>query len=102
MCAPSNTAVDQLTEKVHRTGLKVVRLCAKSREAIDSPVAFLSLHRQVSQIFVILIKNVHSVIQYTLHSMVCGLYAVQRSLILLNIHIYIFGNNIATQQLHSS
>ena len=48
MCAPSNTAVDQLTEKVHRTGLKVVRLCAKSREAIDSPVAFLSLHRQVS------------------------------------------------------
>ncbi|XP_063694944.1 regulator of nonsense transcripts 1-like isoform X1 [Bolinopsis microptera] len=47
MCAPSNTAVDQLTEKVHRTGLKVVRLCAKSREAIDSPVAFLSLHRQV-------------------------------------------------------
>ena len=48
MCAPSNTAVDQLTEKVHRTGLKVVRLCAKSREAIESPVAFLSLHRQVS------------------------------------------------------
>ena len=30
------------------------------------------------------------------------IYAVQRSLILLNIHIYIFGNNIATQQLHSS
>ena len=29
------------------------------------------------------------------------IYAVQRSLILLNIHIYIFGNNIATQQLHS-
>ena len=34
VCAPSNTAVDQLTEKVERTGLKVVRLCAKSREAI--------------------------------------------------------------------
>ncbi|KAG7249901.1 hypothetical protein CRUP_001190 [Coryphaenoides rupestris] len=33
-----NIAVDQLTEKIHQTGLKVVRLCAKSREAIDSPL----------------------------------------------------------------
>ena len=47
MCAPSNIAVDQLTEKIHRTKLKVVRLCAKSREAIDSPVSFLALHNQV-------------------------------------------------------
>ena len=47
MCAPSNIAVDQLTEKIHQTGLKVVRLCAKSREAIDSPVSFLALHNQV-------------------------------------------------------
>ncbi|KAK7944619.1 hypothetical protein WMY93_000347 [Mugilogobius chulae] len=42
----SNIAVDQLTEKIHQTGLKVVRLCAKSREAIDSPVSFLALHNQ--------------------------------------------------------
>lgn len=47
VCAPSNIAVDQLTEKIHQTGLKVVRLCAKSREAIDSPVSFLALHNQV-------------------------------------------------------
>lgn len=47
VCAPSNIAVDQLTEKIHKTGLKVVRLCAKSREAIESPVAFLSLHNQI-------------------------------------------------------
>ncbi len=47
VCAPSNIAVDQLAEKIHKTGLKVVRLCAKSREAIDSPVAFLSLHNQI-------------------------------------------------------
>ncbi len=47
VCAPSNTAVDQLTEKIERTGLKVVRLCAKSREAIDSPVAHLALHNQI-------------------------------------------------------
>jgi len=32
---------------VHQTGLKVVRLCAKSREAIDSPVGFLALHNQI-------------------------------------------------------
>ncbi|CAG8486864.1 9789_t:CDS:10, partial [Acaulospora colombiana] len=47
VCAPSNVAVDQLTEKVHLTGLKVVRLTAKSREALDSPVSFLTLHEQV-------------------------------------------------------
>ena len=50
VCAPSNIAVDQLTEKIHKTGLKVVRFCAKSREAIDSPVAFLALHNQVLQL----------------------------------------------------
>lgn len=29
VCAPSNTAVDQLTEKIHRTGLKVcsMKIC---------------------------------------------------------------------------
>jgi regulator of nonsense transcripts 1 len=47
VCAPSNVAVDQLTEKMHNTGLKVVRLCAKSREAVSSPVEFLTLHYQV-------------------------------------------------------
>lgn len=49
VCAPSNVAVDQLTEKIHTTGLKVVRLSAKSREELDSSVAFLSLHRQVAK-----------------------------------------------------
>ena len=48
VCAPSNVAVDQLTEKIHATGLKVVRLTAKSREALDSSVGFLTLHRQVA------------------------------------------------------
>lgn len=44
VCAPSNVAVDQLTEKINATGLKVVRLCAKSREAVNSPVEHLALH----------------------------------------------------------
>ena len=47
VCAPSNVAVDQLTEKIHQTGLRVVRFCAKSREMIDSRVEYLTLHYQV-------------------------------------------------------
>ncbi|GJN32352.1 hypothetical protein PR202_gb20855 [Eleusine coracana subsp. coracana] len=47
VCAPSNVAVDQLAEKISSTGLKVVRLCAKSREAVSSPVEHLTLHYQV-------------------------------------------------------
>jgi len=50
VCAPSNTAVDQLTAKIHLTGLKVVRLCAKSRENLDSSISFLSLHNQIRRI----------------------------------------------------
>jgi len=50
VCAPSNTAVDQLCEKVHKTGLKVVRVCAKSREALETPVAHLALHNQIKQV----------------------------------------------------
>jgi regulator of nonsense transcripts 1 len=47
VAAPSNVAVDQLAEKIAATGLKVVRLCAKSREAVVSPVEHLTLHYQV-------------------------------------------------------
>lgn len=37
-------------EKIHATGLKVVRLCAKSREAVSSPVEFLTLHYLVKHL----------------------------------------------------
>ncbi|XP_028125419.1 regulator of nonsense transcripts 1 homolog isoform X4 [Camellia sinensis] len=47
VCAPSNVAVDQLAEKISATGLKVVRLCAKLREAVSSPVEHLTDHYQV-------------------------------------------------------
>jgi len=47
VCAPSNIAVDQLTEKIHMTGVKVLRVAAKSRETAQSSVSFLSLHEQV-------------------------------------------------------
>jgi regulator of nonsense transcripts 1 len=50
VCAPSNVAVDQLTEKIHKTGLKVVRVSAKSRESVDSSVLFLALHKQVEKL----------------------------------------------------
>lgn len=47
VCAPSNVAVDQLAQKIDATGLKVVRLCAKSREEVASPVMRLTLHYQL-------------------------------------------------------
>jgi regulator of nonsense transcripts 1 len=42
--APSNVAVDQLTEKIAATGLRVVRLASKTRESIVSSVDHLCLH----------------------------------------------------------
>jgi regulator of nonsense transcripts 1 len=50
ICAPSNIAVDQLTEKLHQCGLKVIRVCAKSREAVNSSIDFLTLHQQVKDL----------------------------------------------------
>jgi hypothetical protein len=47
VAAPSNVAVDQLAAKISGTGLKVVRLCSKSRETVASPVQHLTLHYQV-------------------------------------------------------
>ncbi|TMW64981.1 hypothetical protein Poli38472_009148 [Pythium oligandrum] len=48
--APSNIAVDHLTAKISATGLKVVRLAAKSREAVASSVEHLSLHAMVKSL----------------------------------------------------
>jgi regulator of nonsense transcripts 1 len=45
--APSNVAVDQLTEKIAATGLRVVRLASKTREATLSSVDNLCLHIMV-------------------------------------------------------
>lgn len=42
--APSNVAVDQLTEKIAATGLRVVRLASKTRENTVSSVDHLCLH----------------------------------------------------------
>ena len=67
VCAPSNVAVDALTEKIHKTGAKkkralvenrtheregvrVVRVCAKSRETLPTSVGGLSLHAQVGAV----------------------------------------------------
>ncbi len=47
--APSNTAVDQLCEKINRTGLNVVRVCARSREHLESPVSHLMLHTKMEK-----------------------------------------------------
>ena len=50
VCAPSNVAVDHLAEKLYQTGLRVVRVYAKTQELIDSPVGFLGLHNQVKNL----------------------------------------------------
>ncbi|MDP2438814.1 MAG: DEAD/DEAH box helicase, partial [archaeon] len=60
VCAPSNVAVDQLAEKIHMTGLRVVRLCAKSREAVASSVDFLALHQQVAHIDDPALRKLHA------------------------------------------
>lgn len=52
VCAPSNVAVDQLAERIEVTGLKVVRVSAKSRENLTerSPVEHLTLHYQAAHL----------------------------------------------------
>lgn len=47
VCAPSNVAVDNLALRIHQTGLKVVRLVARSREDLDTEASPLALHTQV-------------------------------------------------------
>ncbi|EFP02881.1 CRE-SMG-2 protein [Caenorhabditis remanei] len=47
VCSPSNIAVDHLAEKIHKTGLKVVRLCARSREHTETTVPYLTLQHQM-------------------------------------------------------
>lgn len=48
--ASSNIAVDHLTEKIHQSGLRVVRITAKARETLDSSVSFLSINVQARAI----------------------------------------------------
>ncbi|RYY38618.1 hypothetical protein EON62_00325, partial [archaeon] len=50
VAAPSNVAVDHLTEKIAATGLKVVRIVAKSRETVATSVDHLSLHTMTVQV----------------------------------------------------
>jgi regulator of nonsense transcripts 1 len=49
VCSPSNVAVDQLADRVEKTGLNVIRLYARSRESITSTIDHLALHNQVRQ-----------------------------------------------------
>lgn len=47
VCASSNVAVDHLAEKIHQTGLNVVRVYAVRQESFESSVSFLGLHNQI-------------------------------------------------------
>ncbi|KAL4437217.1 hypothetical protein ABPG75_004356 [Micractinium tetrahymenae] len=48
--APSNIAVDHLAERISQSGLRVVRLQARSREAVATTVEHLTLHYQVEHL----------------------------------------------------
>ncbi|KAL4855832.1 Regulator of nonsense transcripts 1 [Chlorella vulgaris] len=50
VAAPSNIAVDHLAERTSQTGLRVVRLQARSREAVATTVEHLTLHYQVDHL----------------------------------------------------
>jgi len=63
VCAPSNIVVDQLAEKIHNAGLKVVRICSKSREAVSSNVEFLTLHNQVRSLDIPEYQNLQTFFQ---------------------------------------
>jgi regulator of nonsense transcripts 1 len=44
VCAPSNVVVDMLAQRIHETGVNVLRFCSKSRESVSSDVEELTLH----------------------------------------------------------
>ena len=48
--APSNVAVDHLADKIHATGIKVVRIAAKNRESMESLVGPLMLHNMIKSL----------------------------------------------------
>jgi regulator of nonsense transcripts 1 len=50
VAAPSNVAVDHLTEKIAAAGIKVVRISARSREIVSTAVDHLCLHNMVSEL----------------------------------------------------
>ena len=44
VCAPSNVAADEICARINRTGVKVVRLMALSKENLPSPIPELCVH----------------------------------------------------------
>lgn len=50
VCAPSNIAVDHLTEKIEQTGLRVVRIVARNKEEVLNNVKGLLLHKLILQL----------------------------------------------------
>jgi regulator of nonsense transcripts 1 len=62
VAAPSNVAVDHLAEKLHATGLKVVRVAARSREDVAASCEELTLHYQVRHYLMITAPDTSSCI----------------------------------------
>ena len=58
VCAPSNIAVDQLTEKIHKTGLKVLQQGLMLMFTLQSSCSFTSDF--VILLFIVYIKLIYS------------------------------------------
>ena len=51
VCAPSNIATDNLTIMIHKMGLHVVRVVARSRESVSSLVDQFCIHSLAPKVF---------------------------------------------------
>lgn len=47
VCAPSNEAVDRITQLLHACRLNIVRLCSKGREKIETKIEEISFHHKI-------------------------------------------------------
>ena len=49
VCAPSNIAVDHLTDYISKTGVKVTQICSRMRESVEAPEGEYFLHRKLEK-----------------------------------------------------
>ena len=50
VCAPSNVAADEICSRIQRTGVKVVRYMARSKQDLPSPIEDLCVHVQAKHL----------------------------------------------------
>lgn len=51
VCAPSNIAIDHITDYIRRTGVKALQVCSRTREKVDAPTGDSYLHTLIDREF---------------------------------------------------